>query len=530
MSVLSRTENYYKIGGSLKYQHPTYVKRQADDELYDGLKQGEYCYVLNSRQMGKSSLRVRMMKILKSEGIKCASLDMTRLGSQTQPEEWYLGIVSELARNFGLTATFDDIAWWQQHEIISPLQRLNRFIEDVLLTRLSQHLVVFLDEIDSIIKLNFKDDFFAFIRACYNQRADNPDYNRLTFCLLGVATPSNLIDDKKRTPFNIGRSIQLGGFQFEDAKASLIPGFADKVDEPERVLKEILNWTSGQPFLTQKLCYLIGKHTQTRTPDIAQIVHTHILENWQSQDEPEHLRTIRDRLLSKEQWAEQLLGLYQQILQWGDVIANDRPEQMELRLSGIAVKQRGVLRVYNRIYQAVFNQEWVNDQLANLRPYSAAISAWLASHKQDDSRLLRGQALAEALIWKAGKNLSHEDEQFIDASQELALANQLKELKLVQLEAQIAQEKLVQTQREIRQGRIRSAVAWILVITVATGTGVYVLEQLNQAQTESLEEQIQQAGETARQRFESEQLQALRQAMEVGQTLITSFGERPLAN
>ncbi|MEQ8956412.1 MAG: AAA-like domain-containing protein, partial [Coleofasciculus sp. C2-GNP5-27] len=360
---------------------------------------------------------------------------------------------------------------------------------------------VFLDEIDSIIKLNFKDDFFAFIRACYNQRADNPDYNRLTFCLLGVATPSNLIDDKKRTPFNIGRSIQLGGFQFEDAKASLIPGFADKVDEPERVLKEILNWTSGQPFLTQKLCYLIGKHTQTRTPDIAQIVHTHILENWQSQDEPEHLRTIRDRLLSKEQWAEQLLGLYQQILQWGDVIANDRPEQMELRLSGIAVKQRGVLRVYNRIYQAVFNQEWVNDQLANLRPYSAAISAWLASHKQDDSRLLRGQALAEALIWKAGKNLSHEDEQFIDASQELALANQLKELKLVQLEAQIAQEKLVQTQREIRQGRIRSAVAWILVITVATGTGVYVLEQLNQAQTESLEEQIQQAGETARQRF-----------------------------
>ncbi|MEQ8970262.1 MAG: AAA-like domain-containing protein [Coleofasciculus sp. C1-SOL-03] len=541
MNVLTRTENYYKIGGSLKYQHPTYVKRQADEELYDGLKQGEYCYVLNSRQMGKSSLRVRMMKSLKSEGIKCASIDMTRLGSQTTPEEWYLGIVSELARNFGLSTRFDDIAWWKQHKTVSPLQRLNRFIEDVLLTQFDQNLVVFLDEIDSIIKLNFKDDFFAFIRACYNQRADNPDYNRLTFCLLGVATPSNLIDDKKRTPFNIGRSIQLGGFQFEDAKASLIPGFADKVEEPETVLKEVLNWTGGQPFLTQKLCYLIGKHTQSRSPDIAQIVHTHILENWQSQDEPEHLRTIRDRLLSNEQRAERLLGLYQQILQGKNIIANDRPEQMELRLSGLVVKQQQTLRVYNRIYQTVFNLQWVNEKLANLRPYSEAITAWFASQGQDNSRLLRGQALQEARQWAANQCLSDQDYQFLAKSEqwekweiEWALEAEKKERKLAELERQIAQEKIKQekeqAQREKCQNRIKLAVTWVLVITAATGTGFSVRQQLKQAGTKPLEEQIQQAGETARQRFESEQLQALLQGMKAVQTLITSFGDRPLAN
>ncbi|MEQ9369541.1 MAG: AAA-like domain-containing protein [Coleofasciculus chthonoplastes F3-SA18-01] len=541
MSVLTRTENYYKIGGSLKYQHPTYVKRQADDELYDGLKQGEYCYVLNSRQMGKSSLRVRMMKILKSEGIKCASIDMTRLGSQTTPEAWYLGIVSELVRNFGLTATFDDIAWWKQHEILSPLQRLNRFIEDVLLTRFSQNLVVFLDEIDSIIKLNFKDDFFAFIRACYNQRADNPDYNRLTFCLLGVATPSNLIDDKKCTPFNIGQSIQLGGFEFEDAKASLIPGFADKVDDPETVLKEVLNWTGGQPFLTQKLCYLIGKYTQSRTPDIAKIVHTYILENWQSQDEPEHLRTIRDRLLSNEQRAERLLGLYQHLLQQGQVAVNDHPEQMELRLSGLVVKQQQTLRVYNRIYQTVFNLEWVNEKLANLRPYSEAITAWFASNGQDTSRLLRGQALQEARQWAANQCLSDQDYQFLAKSEqwekwevERALDAEKKERKLVLLEMQIAQEKIKQAQEQARrekcQNRLKFAVTWALVVVVAAGTGFYVRQQLKQAYTESLEEQIKKAGDSALLKFELGQLEALLQAMKAGHTLATSFGERPLAN
>ncbi len=62
--------------------------------------------------------------------------------------------------------------------------------------------IIFLDEIDSILSLNFEiDDFFALIRFCYNQRGENPDYNRISFALFGVATPSDLIRDKNRTPY-----------------------------------------------------------------------------------------------------------------------------------------------------------------------------------------------------------------------------------------------------------------------------------------------------------------------------------------
>src|ERR687886_1048845 len=95
-------ENYYKVGGSLEYQHPTYVVRKADNELYEGLINGEFCYVLNSRQMGKSSLRVQMMKKLKEQGVKCASIDMTRIGSHVTQAEWYAGVISELLRGFSL--------------------------------------------------------------------------------------------------------------------------------------------------------------------------------------------------------------------------------------------------------------------------------------------------------------------------------------------------------------------------------------------------------------------------------------------
>jgi adenylate cyclase len=74
------------------------------------------------------------------------------------------------------------------------------------------------------------DDFFAVIRNCYNQRADKLPYRRVTFTLLGVATPSDLIKDKKRTPFNIGRAIELKGFQLHEIQP-LTNGLVSKVSK-----------------------------------------------------------------------------------------------------------------------------------------------------------------------------------------------------------------------------------------------------------------------------------------------------------
>jgi hypothetical protein len=88
-------------------------------------------------------------------------------------------------------------------------------------------------------------------------------------------------------------------------------------------------------------------------------------------------------------------------------------------LTGLVEKQNDKLQIYNRIYQAVFNQDWLDQSLAELRPYASVISKWLESGQTDDSRLLREKALDDAQIWAKGKSLGDADRLFLDASQEL---------------------------------------------------------------------------------------------------------------
>jgi dipeptidyl aminopeptidase/acylaminoacyl peptidase len=123
--------------------------------------------------------------------------------------------------------------------------------------------------------------------------------------------------------------------------------------------------------------------------------------------------------------------------------------------------------------------DWVAEQLALLRPYAQSLNAWIASGYQDESRLLRGQALRDVLHWSQDKSLADLDYRFLSASQEWERREEQARLeaeRLQEVEArlELARQREREQRKSLRQQRILlGIVTAIMVIAMALGAVAY---------------------------------------------------------
>ena len=369
---LLRTEfapSFYYVGGTLDCDAPSYVARKADERLFEGLLRGEFCHVLTARQMGKSSLMNRTVARLRAAGVAVAALDPTGIGQNLSAEQWYVGLLLQLGERLDLEDELLD--FWQDNARFGPLQRWMKALREIVLPRYSQapggKLVIFIDEIDAVRSLPFStDEFFASIRECYNQRSAEPDLARLTFCLLGVVTPAELIRDPRTTPFNIGQHIELHDFTEAEA-AALTQGLKCSGPVAADLLKRIHYWTNGHPYLTQRLCQAVAAMSPPSAfgaPHSVDRLCKELFVTPRARERDSNLVFVREELLRDATDAAGLLDLYRQVVRRRRVRDDEtHPLVGALRLSGIVRAEAGRLVVRNRIYAQAFDRAWI---VANL--------------------------------------------------------------------------------------------------------------------------------------------------------------------
>lgn len=375
MAVLTSTKSFYITGGTLVPDAPSYVVRPADADLYDHLYSRHFSYIFTSRQMGKSSLMVRTATRLRQEGIAVAIIDLTALGLQLAIEQWYFGLLLRVGEQLELEDSLE--VYWFSHPHLSPLQRWMRALTEVVLTEITGPVVIFIDEIDLILGLPFSaDEFFVGIRELYNHRSENAELLRLTFCLLGVAIPGELVSDVRITPFNIGRSIDLTDFTESEAM-TLSLGMGGSRHTQTALVKRVLYWTGGQPYLTQRLCQAVTENVMLATPqDIDQICRETFLAPGSIEKEI-NLASVRRQLLDSSRDASELLSLYIKVRSRKRLkIDQADPLVSVLLLTGIVRLQKNCLLVRNRIYELVFDRQWVKDNLP-----TAAKARWTTNLK-----------------------------------------------------------------------------------------------------------------------------------------------------
>jgi AAA domain-containing protein len=361
----NQSVEFFVTGGTMMPDAPSYLERQADRDLYDYLLQGRYCYLLTERQMGKSSLTARTAMKLRNSGIGAVVVDLAAIGRNLTIEQWYGSVLSWIGREIELSE-IELEEFWRSRMILSPVQRWLCALREIILPRYQSQLTVFLDEIDYVLDLPFPmDEFFAVLGECYNLRAVDSEMQRLSFCLVGAGTPSDLLRNKRASLFNIGQRIELNDFIASEA-APLAGGLKPEDESNMLLLKRVLYWTNGHPFLTQRLCRTISEKKGIVDGDDVDRICNELFFSYQAQELDDNLLFVRDCLLRNETVKADLLTLYGKVRK-GKRVADDRSKELvdTLHLSGIVRMEDNYLKVRNRIYERVFDQAWIERSMPN---------------------------------------------------------------------------------------------------------------------------------------------------------------------
>jgi WD40 repeat protein len=473
--------------GSALLPNAVYVDRQADGDLLGHLAAGRHCYVLGSRQVGKTSLRIRTAQRLARRGITSVQLDLNSVGRVTEADSLLRWLATRIAEGSGLFAGEHEAAVasvWRASGRTTPVSRWSAFVVETLAPACAGPLVVFLDEIDALLALPERDsdDLFASLKVFADGRASSSTLGRVTFCLLGLAAPGDLMRDPSRTQLSIGEAVDLRHL----ARADLGPFETALTDlgltgDAGPIVDEVFRWTNGDPYTTQSVCMAVLAD-EVEDGSAAERVERAVREGLLERGLENPVFNYTDRYLGNQNRSiakllPAMLDAYRRVFDGERLeLRHDDPVQLYLRLSGIVSEGQGdatgTLVARNPIYRELFGAAWIDARAAEVE--SEEVRAFFAAPKEEKAKhVLTGEKLNVAVREVLGEGGAPSVRSEAYGGRVVEISPRKLELLTVSLEAARESAEALQKKAQLAERRTRvflaiAVLAFLLALGVAT--------------------------------------------------------------
>ncbi|PHJ54880.1 hypothetical protein VF14_34270 [Nostoc linckia z18] len=230
--------------GPVPLDSPLYIERPPIEELVyrEIIQPGCVIRIKAPRQMGKSSLVLRLLAFAQKQGYRTANLNCYQIDSDslTNLNKLLRGFCWHVARELDIDPNLNEM--WDE-EIGCKLSS-TFYLQSYLLKQITTPIVLVLNEVDRFFEYpHIAQEFFALLRSWCEEAQQNHNWQKLKLVVV-YSTEEYATLDINRSPFNIGLPIRLGEFTQE------------QIEDLAR--RHGLNWNSSKE--SSQLMSFVGGH------------------------------------------------------------------------------------------------------------------------------------------------------------------------------------------------------------------------------------------------------------------------------
>jgi hypothetical protein len=328
--------------GLVPLDSPFYVERSpVEMDCYDAvIKPHSLIRIKAPRQMGKTSLLVRILAHAESQGCLTVRLNLQTVESQRLNDlnEFLQWLCSSITEELDLA---DAVAehWTETRGVV---RRCQRYFERYLLKQIDRPLVLGLDEVDQVFEHpEIATDFFGMLRDWHEAGKTETIWRKLRLVIVHskeVYIPLSI----NRSPFNVGIPIELRTLNKTETE-ELIHRHRLRFSNLEQ--QQLIHLVGGHPYILRAALYQLARGRTT----MAQLLVESPTEGGLFND---HLR----RHFLNLEADENLLNAFQQVITSSQPVQIGSSEAFRLSSMGLVRYQGNEVVPLCELYRQYFQQ------------------------------------------------------------------------------------------------------------------------------------------------------------------------------